>query len=132
MKLILKQELEKRGLTKADLHRMSGVSKPTLTRIEAKGFEEANQTTIKAINDALLKFDEEQNKKNNTVLKQGNVMSEELNKYSTEIKTDALSVMRMRYHTATSEEEKNDILHGAKLVFGDRAEHWINKITKSQ
>jgi|GEM_PF-3319799 len=56
-KFDLEHELQIRGLTKADLHRMSGVSKPTLSLIEKKGIEASHPSTIRLIKEALETFD---------------------------------------------------------------------------
>lgn len=56
-KFDLKLELAKRHLSKAQLSRLSGVSKATLGLIEENGVEKSHETTFRAIQDALLAYD---------------------------------------------------------------------------
>jgi transcriptional regulator with XRE-family HTH domain len=53
----LKQELKKRGLSKADLSRLSGVSKATLGILEEKGVAGAHSSTMRSITEAFAKHD---------------------------------------------------------------------------
>lgn len=123
MELNLKHELEKRGLTKADLHRMSGVSKPTLSRIEECGAEDANETTVKSILDALSKYDAEKSK--------SMTIPEALEAHAEAARIDEMimNAARAEYELASTPERKAEIEKGIRMIFvGSSLEKALKRI----